>query len=156
MTSQCMIYVNMSTCCCRCTDRYRQDAWDLTAADDGQITLDEWYSFIDYLGDKNKVSHSAVTFLVSVTQSLVRRFNSHLLCCVMCVTQEHAHHGLEIFEKYMNADPKLNNKGRRTGAFWTRCNAAFDAVDSGTVRSTLHPDGKRQWLCECVILIVGE
>ena len=35
--------------------RYRQDAWELTAADDGQITLDEWYSFVDYLGEKNKV-----------------------------------------------------------------------------------------------------
>ena len=55
--TQFMTITNMTTCdvlffiCCR----YRQDAWDLTAADDGQITLDEWYSFIDYLGDKNKV-----------------------------------------------------------------------------------------------------
>lgn len=40
--------------------RYRQDAWDLTAADDGQITLDEWYSFIDYLGDKHRVRNATL------------------------------------------------------------------------------------------------
>ena len=46
--------------------RYRQDAWDLTAADDGQITLDEWYSFMDYLGDKNKVCPCMRAYVVSV------------------------------------------------------------------------------------------
>eukprot|EP00750_Incisomonas_marina_P033429 INCI9870.12.p1 GENE.INCI9870.12~~INCI9870.12.p1 ORF type:complete len:1421 (+),score=224.65 INCI9870.12:241-4503(+) len=81
--------------------RYRQDAWELTAADDGQITLDEWYSFVDYLGEKNK---------------------------------KHAEEGLELFERYMAADPKYDRVGRRKGPFWERCNAAFDAVDSGPVK----------------------
>ena len=33
----------------------------------------------------------------------------------------------------MAADPKIDRVGRRKGAFWARCNAAFDAVDSGSV-----------------------
>jgi len=59
----------------------------------------------------------------------------------MCVNvlhcQKHAEEGLELFEQYMAADPKYDRVGRRKGPFWERCNAAFDAVDSGPVSSVL-------------------
>ena len=45
---------------------YRQDAWDLTAADDGQITLDEWYSFIEYLGDKDQAPSLSLSLSLSI------------------------------------------------------------------------------------------